>query len=361
MGYYYFPSSHTSSYPSQMQIERTNHVDALNNRGFPNDEGWSRRMVWKYNRSSIKKPSFRIKEWDYFAIYSQDNDFYFCTTVSDLGYAGFVALAFLDLKTGKYSQIDTIKPLTFGSIGLKENTNEDFEIPFSSKDISINYSKIQEQYFIDVDAPNMILPSGEKGLNAHIRINRDESKDSMNILTSWKEDRKAFYLNEKFNNLPTAGLLKLGKNTFDLPSKSTHSVLDWGRGVWTYQNRWFWGSASGTLNGLPFGFNIGYGFSDRSPASENAVFYNGTLHKLDDVVFHIDTYLKPWRFSSNNGRFELMFEPILDRESHTNLILMKSDQHQVFGRFSGDIILDNGSVLQLKNFTGFAEDVFNRW
>ncbi len=70
---------------------------------------------------------------------------------------------------------------------------------------------------------------------------------------------------------------------------SAFGTLDWGRGNWTYKNRWYWGSASSLLDGEPIGWNLGYGFSDRTPATENMIFYQGTAHKLDEVTFHMDT------------------------------------------------------------------------
>jgi len=38
-----------------------------------------------------------------------------------------------------------------------------------------------------------------------------------------------------------------------------------------------------------------------------------------------------------------------------------SDQHQVFGRFSGAAKLDNGTIVKLDSFLGFAEKVHNKW
>ena len=38
-----------------------------------------------------------------------------------------------------------------------------------------------------------------------------------------------------------------------------------------------------------------------------------------------------------------------------------SDQHQVFGKFSGSVILDDGSKLEIKDLLGFAEKVRNKW
>ena len=116
--------------------------------------------------------------------------------------------------------------------------------------------------------------------------------------------------------------------------------------------------------GRPFGFNIGYGFGDTSAASENMVFVDGRAHKLDQVTFHIPegTYDgAPWTFTSNDGRFEMTFEPIIDRNGSVDLKILRSIQHQVFGRFSGQVALDDGSRLEVKDLLGFAEEVKNRW
>jgi hypothetical protein len=120
--------------------------------------------------------------------------------------------------------------------------------------------------------------------------------------------------------------------------------------------------------GKPFGLNLGYGFSDRSSASENMVFYNGVAHKLTDVDFGIprDTdntahYLEPWHFTSPDHRFEGVFMPILDRASNMDFKLIQSDQHQVFGRFTGQLILDGGEHLRLDNFLMAAEEVYNKY
>ncbi|MBQ2120252.1 MAG: DUF2804 family protein [Peptococcaceae bacterium] len=70
---------------------------------------------------------------------------------------------------------------------------------------------------------------------------------------------------------------------------------------------------------------------------------------------------KPWKFTSDDGRFEMDFEPIINRQSLTDLKLLKSLQNQVFGRFTGTATLDDGTVLEIKNLIGFAEKVENAW
>ena len=146
------------------------------------------------------------------------------------------------------------------------------------------------------------------------------------------------------------------------------AVLDWGRGVWTYHNTWYWGSASGELDGIPFGWNIGYGFGDTSAATENVLFYDGKIHKLGEVKFEIpmdedgfEDFMKPWVFTSDDNRFYMNFIPVLDRSAFMSAGVVLSDQHQVFGHFTGRITLDDGTVLPVRDFFGFAEKVENKW
>ena len=159
------------------------------------------------------------------------------------------------------------------------------------------------------------------------------------------------------------GFMRLGGKTYDFSEEDSFATLDWGRGVWTYDNTWYWGNGNGTVNGHRVGFNIGYGFGDTSAASENMIIYDGMAHKLSKVNFNIpaDSYTKPWTFTSNDGRFEMDFVPVIDRAARTNALIIESDQHQVFGRFTGKMVLDGGDVIELKDFMGFAEKVHNRY
>ncbi|MDI9969799.1 DUF2804 family protein, partial [Rhodococcus ruber] len=57
----------------------------------------------------------------------------------------------------------------------------------------------------------------------------------------------------------------------------------------------------------------------------------------------------------------MSFEPILDRAADVNALVLRSTQHQVFGRFTGHVTLDDGTRLEVRELLGFAEKVRNRW
>jgi hypothetical protein len=165
-----------------------------------------------------------------------------------------------------------------------------------------------------------------------------------------------------------SGTVKIGDAEYIFDPSDSFGLLDWGRGVWTYSNTWYWGAGHGEVDGHVVGFNIGYGFGDTSAASENMIFVDGKAHKFDKVRFNIpqtadgeDDFMSPWTFTSSDGRFEMLFQPIMDRASCTNVLVIESDQHQVFGKFNGYMVLDDGTRLEIRDFLGFAEKVKNRW
>jgi hypothetical protein len=44
-----------------------------------------------------------------------------------------------------------------------------------------------------------------------------------------------------------------------------------------------------------------------------------------------------------------------------NAVIISSVQHQVFGRFTGRVVLDDGRTLEIRDLMGFAEKVSNTW
>ena len=186
--------------------------------------------------------------------------------------------------------------------------------------------------------------------------------DSMVIATPWDKD-KHFYYNQKINCMRASGYMEFDGKRYTFDPSTDFGTLDWGRGVWTYDNTWYWGSGNCDLNGNAFGFNIGYGFGNTKAATENVLFYNGKVHKLDDITFHIPQsgYMDPWTFTSSDGRFEMDFVPVLDRAANLDFKILISDQHQVFGKISGTAILDDGTKITIRDVMCFAEKVHNRY
>ncbi|MGN1400359.1 MAG: DUF2804 domain-containing protein [Bacillus sp. (in: firmicutes)] len=344
-----------------MQTEITEAGKLLNDRGELRKAGYARELLLTYDRSTVKAGFWRIKEWDYYLV--SNRDFGVALTVADNSYMGLISVSFLDFRKAVYKTSSIIKPFTFGKLKLPASSKRG-NIEYEDKRIRISFVHTDHGRKLQCHMKNF---DGAKGFECSIEL-FNEPADSMVIATPFKQDKKAFYYNQKINGLRAKGSLLYGDDSYVFSPDDSFGTLDWGRGVWTYKNTWYWGSASGVMDGKAFGFNIGYGFGDTTAATENMLFYEGIAHKLDQVTFHIpsDTsgtyeYMKPWKFDSNDGRLEMDFHPILDRKDHTSIIVISSNQHQVFGTFTGKAVLDDGTVLPFKDVLGFAERVENRW
>lgn len=328
----------------------------LDDRGELREPGWSRSLVQKYRRAMIKAPKFRIKEWDYYLVTA--DKFAAAFTISDDGYIGLQSVSLLVFGDQPHEHTETVlNAFPMGRLRLPEDSSygttkyEDsrlqmkFEVKYHKRQIRCHFENFMDG----------------KPLDADITLDQPPM-DSMVIATPWPE-KHAFYYNQKINCMRASGYVSFDGERYEFDPETDFGTLDWGRGVWTYDNTWFWGSGNADVDGNSFGWNIGYGFGDTSAASENILFWNGTAHKLDDVVFNIPEsgYMDTWTFSSSDGRFEMTFEPVLDRAACLDYKVIVSDQHQVFGRMSGTAILDDGSLIKVKDLMCFAEKVHNRY
>ncbi|HOJ99008.1 MAG TPA: DUF2804 domain-containing protein [Termitinemataceae bacterium] len=346
-----------------MQREITEPLRLLTPEGHLTSEGWARFPYWEYRRDDIKASPLRIKEWDYYMVFSHHGQWGISFTLSDLGYLGLAALCFLDFKQGYYHQVENLSILPLGRLGLPESSTHEGEINVSSRKLSLTYTYQRGKRTIAFASPLVQDSQGNRGIEGTIELEQPENLESTVIAISWQENRRAFYYNQKVNCMPARGNLRIGNHTYPLNPETDRGSLDWGRGVWTYKNTWYWASLSTVYKGTSLGINLGYGFSDRSPASENTILYDGRIHKLEEVTFHFnpENHMEDWHFSSSDGRVELTLHPRIDRQSNFNFGVLQSRQHQVFGEFSGSLILDSGERLDLPPTLGMTEHVYNRW
>ena len=343
-----------------VQHQVTKRQRLLDDDGNIAEPGYAINQVWHYDRSNIKAPKWRIKEWDYY--YIGTKDFGLCLTVSDCGYVGTVSASLLDFKNKTQINKTGLKLFPMGRLNLPNTPDvgdiygkcslADFAFENDGKEKHL--SGVFNKFYDNLDP-----------LVFDITL-YDIPKDHMVIATPFKKD-KHFYYNQKTNLLKAKGYFTIEGEEYKLDDKDALATLDWGRGVWTYDNTWLWSSCNGYMeDGTLVGWNLGYGFGDTSRASENMVFVNGLAYKLNEVTFNIpqkdgkDDFLSPWTFTSNDNTLNLTFTPIIDRFDPLDLKVVMMIPHQVFGYFSGTIKLQD-RVLEIKDFLGFAEKVHNKW
>ena len=338
-----------------MQHEITQNGPLLNANGTLREPGWARSLLLDYRRADVKAGKLRIKEWDYYII--TNDSFGVALTIADNSYMGLISASVLEFEKPWEQTTTVLTAFPMGKYGLPE-TSSAGDTLYGDKRVQMAFRVQPGERRLSCRFARFL---GEDALELELTL-AQPPMDSMVIATP-SDAPRAFYYNQKINCMPASGVMTLGSRRFEFAPETSFGTLDWGRGVWTYDNTWYWGNGNGIVNGKPFGFNIGYGFGNTSAASENLLLYGGVAHKLSRVQFNIpeESFLKPWTFSSDDGRFEMDFVPVIDRAARTNALIIDSDQHQVFGRFTGRAVLDDGTALELKDFLGFAEKVRNRY
>jgi hypothetical protein len=334
--------------------------DLLNKYGELIQKGYATCPILTYKRSDVAR-KLRLKEWDYYLI---SNDQYITVLlVAKTSSIVLINASIIDLQSKMETSKNIIRLISNKKLSLPESS-EKGDIQYQDKQVNISFLHRGNDRVLHLFIKNFTVSSS---FEADFLLT-EEPHDSMVIATPFTECDQDFYYNRKIIGMSASGKVKIYNQSISFDSDYSYALLDWGRGVWPYKTSWYWSAGQGMISGSLFAFNLGYGFGDTSAATENMVFYNGIANKLKDITFHIPTndkkeydYMSPWTVTSSDRRFEMIFTPVFDRTAFLSAIVLSTDQHQVFGHFTGTAILDDKSVIYLKDFPGFVEIIKNRW
>ena len=347
--------------PSARQHEVTAPQPLLKN-GDIAEPGYAKRLLWRYDRADIAVHPARIKEWDCYCIGNQD--YGMVLIVSDSGYVGNLNFSLIDYRAGQTRRHAIVTPFPMGRWGLPASS-EHGHVERRVGGMKLGFYHGGDRRVLRGYVPKF----GPEKLPLRIDLTLSGIPEESVVVATPLGKPGHFYYNQKINCMRVSGTVTLGGalwQRFD-PADS-FATLDWGRGVWTYDNTWYWSSLNAALpDGSAFGWNLGYGFGDTSAASENMLIHNGKAHKLGEVAFHVpqkngrDDIMSPWKFTSDDGRLEMDFMPVHDNSTPLNLGVICMDGNQVFGEFTGKAVLDDGTVIELARRMGFVEKFHNKW
>lgn len=346
--------------PTQHEI--TAPAPLLDARGRLTGAGWARAPLLECNLERVAfypRPlrflqRFRVKRWDYYGLTTPDR--FFSATLADLGYAGLAFVYVVDFAAGRHHEETLTLPFARG-VTLPRNSTEG-ESAFDDGRTRLRFQALPGERRLSVAWPNF----GGRPLAAEIALRQAPGHESTVIVIPIRGNR--FYYNRKVNCLPASGWLQIGDQRTEITPESCLGNLDWGRGVWEYRSFWVWASASGFLgDGRTVGLNLGFGFGDTSAATENTLILDGRVHKLGRVDFTYDpaNFKRPWRMVAPDGRLDLTFEPFQERVAATNLLVITSEVHQMFGRYRGTTVTDDGETVAIEGLVGFAEEHHAKW
>jgi hypothetical protein len=318
--------------------------------------GWARRAMMAYNRETIPTHlQGRTKEWEHYTIMSPE--FTVGITIAQLGSMAFGSAELIDYRAGT-------------------NTSSMF-LDLRSKDQSIfpadpygrtDFRRGKDHVTLAFDADRRQLDFSIQGMGTappmtgSIELADPKEQDSIAIARPFAEPGHFFYEN-KIVGMPATGKVQIGEHAYELPSGTSFAIFDWGRGIWPRDSAWFWGQASGEINGHRLAINLGHGYGDDRHGTANAFFVDGKIDKLTEVTcdFDPEDRMKPWHFRSDDGRLVLTFTPIYPQESKQNIGIAAAELHKIHGYYNGTLVTSDGQKIPVSKLLGFAEHMSQKW
>ncbi len=335
----------------------------LDEKGNIAEPGYAKKLNWEYDNKKILAKRTRIKEWDYY--YISNKEYALCLTIADMGFVGALSISVMDFVTPAQFTNSSIFLFPMGKLNMPA-TFEVGDCEWKNGKVWMKFENDGKTRHLTGEYPN----ADKRGTNVKWDVTLTDFPEECMVIATPFDKEKYFYFNSKVNCMTAEGSFFLNDQECPFNKEDSLGTLDWGRGVWTYDNTWYWGSLQTRLaDGKTFGFNLGYGFGNTSAATEDMLFYDGKSHKLPcKVTFGIPgddegkpRYMEDWKFTSEDGRVDLSFTPVIDRYEPFDLKVMCMIPHQVFGYFTGKCVLDDGTVIELDHELGFAEKVHNKW
>ncbi len=313
--------------------------------------GWSRRPL---HRCNIAGHWLRKKKWDYWCVTSDRH--LFSVTLSNLDYMGLAFAYFLDFGSKRFVEKTVMAPFGAGC-GLGVQVGED--VSFRSRAMTLSFTRGGSGTRLRVSSPSF----GGVPLEADLVVERPAGHETLNVVVPWSPKR--FQFTSKQNALPASGTVRLGGGTVSFQPGQAFACLDFGRGVWPYSSFWNWASGSGQAGGHTVGLNLGGGWTDGTGVTENGLTVDGRVTKLsEDVAFTYDPrdFAKPWAIrTTRTDRVDLVFEPFFERVARSDILVVRSEVHQLIGRFAGTVVPDPGKPIRLEGLVGWAEEHRARW
>ncbi|RNF40098.1 DUF2804 domain-containing protein [Planococcus salinus] len=317
----------------------------------PSAIGYSRRPLVE---SNLHGNFMRKKKWNYWCVFGEE--IMFSATISHLDYATVCFVYFLNYETQRFHEKTVVVPFT-RQLKLSPQVLDPSHFRHDGMTIQSVHSQLETHLTVTVEDFD-----GEP-LYANLQIQHPERYDSLNVVVPW--NRQTFQFTGKHHTLPTSGTVKIGSQRFEFEPDESFAVLDYGRGVWPRNSFWNWAMASQRSHGRIIGLNFGGHWTDGTGMTENAFFVNGKMTKIhEDVLFRYNrlNYKEPWlvhtKFSDD---VKLTFTPFFERVSKTDVRVVKSEVHQLFGYYNGYVRYPDGKKIKVMQMLGSIEEHDAKW
>ena len=333
------------------QTEITTPIPVLDELGRPQNFGWSRFSFLNYDHDLLRAPRRSISESDRYILISSTHQAFF--EILDDGYLGYLCISLVSLQDKKRSTHTYVTPFSLGCFNLPKDSNSG-SIKFRQNKNLLDFALMDGGVrIIKADIPKF---GRHRNLRGEIVLTPVHDAESLVTNVPWRGRGDAFCYSRSSPWYSAEGVIQYGSSEVVFTQGDGWGIFEWNRGIRPRSDLRFQATGCGQAGGRHAAFTVGYNSADSALGTENAFFLDGRLHKLDQVTLHILSGRHvPWRFTSNDNRLEMVFSPDQERDESHQMFLYSLKRRQLFGSFSGRVVLDDGSLFEFQDIRGMAE------
>ena len=298
---------------------------------------------------------FRKKRWNRWYVHGKDA--VFTIAISDMDYLGFVTALFMDTKSGQTAERTISIP--FGR-NIYLGDAADSHGSFQNDNVDVQFMKEGGNFAISL---TWLSFDGKKDLCTELSIAAPKRNESLNAIIPGRGS-DLFRFTSKQNCLSAQGFLSLGSRRYEFSPTESMAFLDFTRGVYPFRTGWIRGSFSGLSGRDNVGFNASASQDDCREMTENALWLNGTISKIDEqVIFSRDSanLLKPWTLHTDHSdAVDLVFTPSAGKVSGFRRGIINYSAHLLFGKYKG-MVKSGRKKIEIRNLPGWCEAHTARW
>ncbi len=331
----------------------------LSPKGLLIQSGRAREMAYEYDRLAVPafRRFFRLKERDRYIF--GNSQVRIEISLADYGYAGVVCASVVNLETKTEKTTVLTTPLSLGCLELQSSPDRGDVIFRAGNVASIDFSKSTGKRYIRGRIERF---DDVRSLYINVILEEPESEQFC-AAEGRSGEPECFRLTHRAMNMTASGTVVYGADTYTLSAADSLGCLDWERAVLSPKGESSWFSAQGVSDSIPFSFSFS-GQKDLLRPDVNAVIYDGTVYNPGDIKVYQgrDKHEGELTLHGTNGRLELKFTPIIDREAIPEILRIPFAHSKLtYGTWNGKIKVGSSKSIDVRDVIGFAEMNSFRW
>lgn len=306
------------------------------------------------------KKHFHFKQFQYFGGIA--DDLIFGCALANTAYLGAVFIYVYRISDKKMLTWQFKRPLAFGLNMTNRPDNGVSTFKSGNKKILMRYqlnSQGERRKILDIDF----------GAELTLQAEMIESPEYEAMALCTPSSINGWVYAQKTAALSVTGKVQCSLGEYDLAEQNAFGHHDFSAGYMKRETFWNWACFSGIhqpnhkiKNAPALGLNVSWGVNETG-YSENCFWVDNIIHSLPQVQFKFDRddEHSTWRVTSDNQQIDLSFTPEGMHKENINAGLLATNFKQIFGRFNGFLITEDGKRFEIENYYGFVEDHYSKW